>query len=385
MEKALITTQKCRNSNLELFRIITMMLIVAHHYVVNSGLFEQNGPVWTSPFSSDSLFLLLLGAWGKIGINCFVLITGYFMCKSDITAKKFMKLFCEIMFYKIIIGVIFFVVGYRPFEWGAFLKLFIPILSVKQNFTGCFILFFLFIPFLNILIRNLDEKHHIYLLVLSVVTYVLFGTIHSVDMNYVSWFMVLYVVASFIRLYPKKWMDSIRFSSVLFLLSVVLTIISVCVGAWLSAKTGKKLAFYFVTDSNTFLALLVGVSSFLFFKNLKMNNNAFINAVASTTFGVLLIHANSATMRQWLWHDMLDNVGHYGMPLYVLGCVLGVFTLCSFIDYLRIRLIELPLFKYWDTRVEERLSVRLKKLGNQTQKSPYDPEFVEKIKSSAKK
>lgn len=26
------------NSNIELFRIITMLIIVAHHYVVNSGL-----------------------------------------------------------------------------------------------------------------------------------------------------------------------------------------------------------------------------------------------------------------------------------------------------------------------------------------------------------
>ena len=29
---------KVRDSNLELFRIVTMLLIVAHHYVVNSGL-----------------------------------------------------------------------------------------------------------------------------------------------------------------------------------------------------------------------------------------------------------------------------------------------------------------------------------------------------------
>lgn len=31
-------TQKVRNSNLELYRIITMLAIVSHHYVVNSGL-----------------------------------------------------------------------------------------------------------------------------------------------------------------------------------------------------------------------------------------------------------------------------------------------------------------------------------------------------------
>lgn len=32
---------KQRNSNLELYRIIVMLLIVAHHYVVNSGMMEE--------------------------------------------------------------------------------------------------------------------------------------------------------------------------------------------------------------------------------------------------------------------------------------------------------------------------------------------------------
>lgn len=31
---------KCRQSNLELFRIIMMLVIIAHHYVVNSGLLD---------------------------------------------------------------------------------------------------------------------------------------------------------------------------------------------------------------------------------------------------------------------------------------------------------------------------------------------------------
>ena len=30
--------ENTRNSNIELFRIITMLVIIAHHYVVNSGI-----------------------------------------------------------------------------------------------------------------------------------------------------------------------------------------------------------------------------------------------------------------------------------------------------------------------------------------------------------
>lgn len=80
---------KTRNSNLELYRIIVMILIVAHHYVVNSGLMDE---LVKDPLSSKSLFFYLFGMWGKTGINCFVMITGYFMCKSHITIRKFLKL-----------------------------------------------------------------------------------------------------------------------------------------------------------------------------------------------------------------------------------------------------------------------------------------------------
>lgn len=68
-----------------------MFFIVAHNYVVNSGLTADNGPIASNLLSINSIFLLLFGAWGKIGINCFVMITGYFMCKSNITLKKIYK------------------------------------------------------------------------------------------------------------------------------------------------------------------------------------------------------------------------------------------------------------------------------------------------------
>lgn len=104
--------QRFRSSNLELYRIICMLMIVAHHFVVNSGLTSVDGPMVASPDSAKTLFLSVLGMWGKIGINCFLMITGYFMCKSQITIKKFLKLILWIYFYKIIIFAIFLGTGY---------------------------------------------------------------------------------------------------------------------------------------------------------------------------------------------------------------------------------------------------------------------------------
>lgn len=66
-----------RDSNFELYRIVAMLLIIAHHFVVNSGILDK---AYEAPLSANSIFLFLFGAWGKTGINCFMMITGYFMC-----------------------------------------------------------------------------------------------------------------------------------------------------------------------------------------------------------------------------------------------------------------------------------------------------------------
>ena len=48
-----------RSSNIELFRIVTMLIIVAHHYVVNSGLLTIVGT--QSILKAKDIFLLLFG------------------------------------------------------------------------------------------------------------------------------------------------------------------------------------------------------------------------------------------------------------------------------------------------------------------------------------
>ena len=65
MSEVTVRTPQKRDSNLELFRIITMLFIVAHHYVVNSGLMAQAGPIYGAVLSLPSQFLLMFGALAK--------------------------------------------------------------------------------------------------------------------------------------------------------------------------------------------------------------------------------------------------------------------------------------------------------------------------------
>lgn len=342
-----------RDSNLELFRIITMFFIVTHHFVVNSGLTATEGPIRVDPLCWRSLFLLVFGVWGKIGINCFVLITGYFMCTSHITARKFVKLLCEWLFYRYIIGLVFYLTGYEQLTWKSVLNTLIPIRILDTGFTETYIVFFLLIPFLNILVQNMDEKTHIKLLLWCGFTYVLFGTLLGfyVTMNYISWFSVLYIIASYVRLYPKAVYQKKNVWLCMTAILVVVDILSVIGCAWAKSKL-KSIGFYFfVADSNTFLAVATGLSSFLLFKNLQIKYNPWINAIAASTFGVLLIHAISDTMRQWLWKDVLNVVGHYSntlMPLYAVGSVFCIYVVCTLIDRLRILFVEKPFFVFWD-------------------------------------
>lgn len=350
MEAGVAKPARVRDSGIELFRIITMLVIVAHHYVVNSGL---TGVINANPLTANSVFLLLFGWGGKTGINCFVLITGYFMCRSDITLKKFLKLVLEVEFYYVVIYLLFALTGYIDFSAKGFLKAAIPFRSIGGGFTNSYLVFYLFIPFLNILIRGMDEKTHLKLIGLCLLVYTVLPTFMraSVVLSYVSWFMVLYIIAAYIRLYPKRNFENRRIWGIAALGMLLLSWASVLVCAWVGRLFGMQLQYTFVADSNKLLALATAVCAFMYFKNLHIGYSKCINTIAASAFGVLLIHANSDTMRQWLWQDVCNNAGQYGSGLLVVhafGVVAAVYAVCTAIDWCRIQFLERPFFKAFD-------------------------------------
>lgn len=324
-----------------------MLLIVAHHYVVNSGLLNCIDA--QTSLGLKEYFLLLFGWAGKTGINCFVLISGYFMYTSNITKKKFFKLLGEVYFYKIVIWCIFFFSGYEVFSVKSFLKMIFPFYVVADNFTACFLLFYLMIPFLNKLIHSLKEKEHLMLIGWCLGIYVILPSFINakVSFNYITWFSILYVIAAYIRLYPKRWFDSIKETGLFAGISLILSCGSVIALAWASRiiRLPIGMSYFFVSDSNKILALTTGISAFLFFKNLKVKHSIMINTIAASTFGVLLIHANSDTMRQWLWKDVCNNVGVYNQGgnifLHAIVCVIVIYIICTLLDILRRKLFEI--------------------------------------------
>lgn len=332
-----------------------MLAIIAHHYVVNSGVLECVAS--KTVLGINDYFLLLMGSAGKTGINCFVFITGYYMCQSNISVLKYARLFCEVLFYKLIIYLFFVIIGYQAFSFSVLWRTAFLFGNIADGFTPCFLLFYLLIPFLNKLLSALKEKEHICLIMWCVLVYTVLPSlgITVITYNYITWFCIVYIIASYFRIYPKNFMENKKIIGLILLMLLFFYIGSVVFGAFIGCGRGKTVLYswFLVSDSNKILALLTAIFAFLFFKSLKMNHYKWINLFAASTFGVLQIHANSNTMRCWLWRDICNNIKWYTsrwMPIHFTITVVLVFFSTAIIDILRIRYIEVH-FMEWIERL----------------------------------
>lgn len=351
-----------RSSNLELARIVAMLSIVAHHYVVNSGAIEAISQAGEGP---NALLLQLWGMWGKTAINVFVLITGYFMCEKDFRWRRVAKLVFQIEFWKVALLPLFLFAG-LPLKAGikgALSIAFLPLLSVNDGFTASFLVFYLAMPFLKLLIDSGGRSMHAaalgLLLAVDTVSFTFFR--NSAAFTEVSWYCALFLIAAWLRRYPPAFIDDNRACRDLFAGSVALAVATVLAIDALCAALGVpwfEKGLYFVDQSGKAMALAVGLACFLFFRTAPIPQSRPINAVASTTFGVLLVHANSDAMRKVLWQDLLDVPAAYGLPLSLLvlhavGSMLGVFAASSLLDWLRLRYIEPRCMAWYDANEEK--------------------------------
>lgn len=347
VNKSIVTKQ--RESGMELFRILVMLAIVMHHYIINSPFMES---IMQDPLTMKSIGSSVFGMWGKVGINCFVMITGWYMCTSRITKRKYAKLLGEVMFYKVVITVVYVALGMCTLSFGLWRDL-LPVTVVGSEFVSAYLVFYLLIPFLNILIHNMGKRQHALLLLLLLGVYSLLGTgVIGVTVNYVTWFSVLYLLMAYMRLHGLPFNISHRQWGWLSVAMMALAILLTWLVAWLSAYGGKNLEpWFFVADCNKCFSWLVALCCFMWFKGLDISYRSWINTIASTTFGVLLIHANRIPCNRDWCEELFKRDEAFLSPYWWLwgfaSCVM-MFSACSVIDYLRIRYVERPYLKLYD-------------------------------------
>ena len=143
MRAQILENKGIRKSNVELLRIVGMLMIISHHYVVNSGIMNafQIGNA-----SINYIFLNLWGMWGKTSINIFILISGFFMCKANLTIKRYCKVLLEYLFYHFGIYFIMLAAGYETIGLTRLFNLLFDIFRYANGsgrFTSSFLIFYL--------------------------------------------------------------------------------------------------------------------------------------------------------------------------------------------------------------------------------------------------
>lgn len=218
--------QKQRNSNLELLRIISMLLIVMHHYAVHGG-FQLLG----KNLSLNKIIIQILSGGGQLGVNLFILVSGYFLIDSKFKINKLLKLIFETLFYSVVI--LLFIISKSNLNIGIkdiIISCF-PITYSSYWFATCYIVLYLFIDYINPIIKTLNKKKYFQLILLLLL--LLWCIIPSFTMGKLGyspfvWFVLMYLIAGYIKLYPYKFMSNVKINflfGVLFYLIVLLSFI----------------------------------------------------------------------------------------------------------------------------------------------------------------
>ena len=276
-----------------------------------------------------------------MAINVFLLITGYFMCRQEFKWKKVIGLYCLIKFYSLTIYLIFLLSGYEAFTLKECYKtVFNVSFEFGKGFVSSFIGLYFLVPFINKFISVLDENAFEKMLLILFVMFMGISTfLLNTSFEYIGWYVMVYLTGAYIRLYPPAILKN---KKIMAIASAVLLLLSWCSVAFIffvSLKVKRVLPYYwFVNDSNKILAFLPAVALFCLFKELRLGHSRIINAFASCTLSVLLIHASSDTMRRWLWQDVLKNTTAFEESWFAIHAVVStlcVYFACVLIDLIR--------------------------------------------------
>lgn len=269
-----------RDSNLELLRIIAMLMIIALH---------QNGTSNAlSALSADSGNYYVTNAIEAISIcsvNCFVLLSGYFMVRKDTApVKKCLRLILDVAFW----GCFGLLLNYVVFGKSPAIKelivAIVPYIKGNRWFVRDYIILTLLSPFINQCLVRLSKRNYQILIALLIAIFSLWPSFFPnppIDDHGYSCvhFVQMYIIAGYLKLH---WNTHVK-TSVSLLCFVGATGIT-----FLSAIHGLGYAYAY----NYTFTILSSVCLFMAFKGVQMQSRV-INILASNTFDVFLIHTTA--------------------------------------------------------------------------------------------
>lgn len=347
-----------RQSNMELLRILAMLMIITLHYLDKGDVLSPFSQIRTVNHSVG----WIIEALCYVSVNIYVLISGYFLVYSRFSFQKIAVLWFQVLCYSWLIGAVFILSGMiKPDALNLYELIFIafPVTSGHYWFATIYILLFAICPFLNAAIQKMNRKQHmscimVLLLIFSAWNTLLPFTIPVTDhagMD-IAWFVCLYMIAAYLRKYP----DCMEKPGYLYCLGYLFFSLSIFVMGlalvYVDSVTGK-LGGYATNwyAYNSLPVLLASVCLFIAFTKITVKGKRIsnmINTFAGATFGVYLLHEHRYMRYEWpKWFLTEQNAEKPWMLLHLIGSVLCVFAICAVVELIRKGLFSLITGQKW--------------------------------------
>lgn len=359
-----MSKEETRKSNFELLKIVSIiMVLILHYFNTNMGGALEEVPSGTINYYA----MYFLESLSIIAVNCFVLVTGYFMIgKQHVKLRKAINLLTITSFY----GLLFYIVNavvqvYLGSYTGIGLKglasAIVPLHGSKW-FVGSYVVLYLLSPFVNMVLNQLSKGKFEQLLFIVIISFSIVPTVLPIvsfnDKGYgVLSFIMFYSVGAYIRLHFTGKVSKWLYLSV-YILSATCTFV-------LGLKLGMG---SFVWNYNTVFNLVGAVSLFQFFSNLSFKSKA-VNYLATFTFPIYIIHTDFS-LRDMIFRKVLQTQNYWnsnGFLLHMLVSVVLLFLSCVVIEIGR-RYLTKSADKFLNIEIIDRV-----RIGDQN----FSPEIFE--------
>lgn len=334
-----------RQANFELLRIVAMVMIIVLHYLNKGNL----ATAYTVDSSAVNYAAHFVQAFCIVAVNCYVLLSGYFLVESAWKPGRVVSLVAQILFYSVLIPIA--LVCVREISFGDlsvydWLTYVLPIETEHYWFATAYLVMYLFAPLLAAGVRTVGKRTlqiiiAVLLLYFSVWKSILPVVIATDRYGYeYGWFLCLFLIAAYIRLHGCPFLDKQR-NAVLLYVGMGVCIFSLTAASGTLAHTMESFAYYMdmPTSYNHILCLLGAVGLFMAFKNMKPWEGraaSLIRRLAPYTFGVYLLHEHMLVRYEWMqWLGVERVQGSFLFVPHMIVCVLLVYAVGTVIDFVR--------------------------------------------------
>ncbi len=361
---------KVRNSIFEFLRLLAMFMVVLEH-CLNASV-----PSTCEPLTVLDNIKWFLEAFTICAVNCFFLLTGYYLKAGRFRLSRLVGIWGKTVFYSEVIYLFAVALGVDKFSMGNLLFYLCPVLTKRYWFMQTYIVLSLLAPFIVILLDRLSEYQHLILISILLLFFSLHQTFIPVARTLdttqgygIMWGGILVIVGNFLQKYGEKYLNKVKGAYLLLGYAVVAVgiFITNCIIVKYDIAQGvtSRGNFYAYNSVSVFLE---GMCLFLFFMKTSKRKNTFSNSVinwlASSALSVYLISAHPEFLFP-LWTRILklDKL-IYSPAIYVLAAIslsIIVMLICILID----KFINLICRKaHFDTILRRLDETRLNKLMN---------------------